>query len=414
MLPLNAPPLQLPGEHFVAAWFFFLCGVAGIVWTAPDLAHGVFLSPHVAGVTHLFTLGWITTSIMGALYQFLPVALGRSIRSQRLAHVTFALYVPGLALFIAGLLLARPAILLTGVALFGTGVLLFIGNLAATLSGATRRDVTWWALLCATFFLLLTLLLGSTLAGNQRWGYLGAHRMLALGVHIHIALAGWVLLVMTGVAHRLLPMFLLSHGASERFAKAAVALITTGVLLLAALHHLGPPLGTLLPAAFIAAGVISFLLQARAFYAVRHRPALDPGMRLAAYALGMITVALVLAWPVLLRNTAPNFAVAYVMCAVLGISLFVCAHYYKIVPFLIWFHRYGSMTKRPAGIQRVSDLYSAPMAFTAGALLTAGVAGTAAGVAFGLPVWTRAAALVLCSGAATQAWQMLQLARSHP
>ena len=32
--------------------------------------------PRVVAVTHLFTLAWITTSIMGALYQFLPVALG--------------------------------------------------------------------------------------------------------------------------------------------------------------------------------------------------------------------------------------------------------------------------------------------------------------------------------------------------
>ncbi|MGD8319629.1 MAG: hypothetical protein PVJ02_04230 [Gemmatimonadota bacterium] len=50
---------------------------------APDLAGGPFLSPRVVAVTHLFTLGWITTSIMGALYQPLPVALGESVRWPR-------------------------------------------------------------------------------------------------------------------------------------------------------------------------------------------------------------------------------------------------------------------------------------------------------------------------------------------
>jgi hypothetical protein len=310
MLPLTAPPLRLPGEHFIAAWFFLLCGVAGLVWASPDLAQGAFLSTRVAGVTHLFTLGWITTTIMGALYQFLPVALGQPIRSQRLAHISFALYVPGLTLFVTGLVSGRPTLMLPGVGLFGTGILLFIANLAATLYRATTRDVTWWALAAATFFLLLTLLLGSALAGNHRYGYLGAHRLTALGVHIHIALAGWVLLVMTGVAHRLLPMFLLSHGASERFAKAAVALIATGVMLLAALHHMQAPFNTLLPAALIGAGVIAFLLQARAFYATRHRPALDPGMRLAACALAVLAVALLMVWPVLFRPAMPHFPVA--------------------------------------------------------------------------------------------------------
>ena len=144
-------------------------------------------------------------------------------------------------------------------------------------------------------------------------------------------------------------IFLVDDLGRERFAKAAVALIATGVLLLAALHHMQSPFNTLLPAVLIGAGVLSFLLQARAFYAKRHRPALDPGMRLAACALAVIAVALLMVWPVLLRDAVPHFAVAYVMCAVLGISLFVAAHYYKIVPFLIWFHRYGNVASRSPG-----------------------------------------------------------------
>lgn len=410
----RSPPFRLPGEHFIAAWFFLLCGVAGLIWIAPELSRGTFLSSRVAGVTHLFTLGWITTSIMGALYQFLPVALLEPIRSQRVAHITFFLYVPGLIVFVAGLLLGRTILLLPGVALFGTGVLLFVANMAATLYGASRRDVTWWALSCATLFLLITLILGGALAGNQRYGYLASHRMTALGVHIHVALAGWVLLVMTGVAHRLLPMFLLSHGASERYARAAVALIATGVVLLIALHHLDTPTGFILPAVFIAAGVLSFILQARAFYVTRRRASLDAGMRLASLSLGVISVALVMVWPVILHQATPNFIVAYALCVILGISLFVTAHYYKIVPFLVWFHRYSSTAGKEGGVRRVADLFSARIAFTAASLLVAGVIGMTTAVTYGSAVWTRVGAVVLGSGALMEAAQMIQLARKRP
>lgn len=62
---------------------FLVLGGLGLVVVAPDLAGGPFLSPRVVAVTHLFTLGWITTSIMGALYQPLPVALGESVRWPR-------------------------------------------------------------------------------------------------------------------------------------------------------------------------------------------------------------------------------------------------------------------------------------------------------------------------------------------
>lgn len=211
-----APPLLLPGEHFATALVFLLAGVLGVVWAAPDIARGSFAMPRVVATTHLFTLGWITTTIQGALYQFLPVALQTPIRSQRVAHAGLLLYAPGLVLFVSGLMLGRLPLMLSGAALFGTALLLFVGNLAATLHAARERNLSWWALTGAAVALASTVILGVSLAGNLRWGYLGPKRFLAVSVHLHVAIFGWVLLTIVGVAHRLLPMFLLSHGATER------------------------------------------------------------------------------------------------------------------------------------------------------------------------------------------------------
>ncbi|HXF24889.1 MAG TPA: hypothetical protein VN602_10230, partial [Gemmatimonadaceae bacterium] len=82
----GAPSLRLPGEHFAAALFFLCVGSIGLIWIAPELSAGLYLSPHVAGVTHCFTLGWLSMTIFGAMYQLLPVALGISIRSERAGH----------------------------------------------------------------------------------------------------------------------------------------------------------------------------------------------------------------------------------------------------------------------------------------------------------------------------------------
>ncbi|HEX6587552.1 MAG TPA: hypothetical protein VF039_00905 [Longimicrobiales bacterium] len=409
----NAPPFILPGEHFAAGLVFLLAGVAGLVWTAPLLASGFYSTTRVIGVAHLFTLGWITTSIMGALYQFLPVATGQPIRSQKLAHVTFALYAPGLAFFVAGLLLSRATPMLAGAAAFGTGVLLFAWNLAATLKRATKHDVTWWALACADFYLVVTLLLGLALAGNLRWGYLGGGRFDAVGTHLHVAIAGWVLLVMVGVGNRLLPMFLLSHGAGERFARAAVALIASGAGVLAFLHHAPALISRWLPAVLLAAGVAAFLAQAALFYRHRHRPALDPGMRLVAAALALLGVGLALAGPMLLADASARVATAYVLVVVLGISLFVAAHYYKIVPFLVWYHRFGPLAgKRP--VPRVNELYSSRLASTAALLLVVGVVALAAAVLAGSAAVARVGAIVLAAGASIEATQMLLLSMRKP
>jgi hypothetical protein len=415
LLAASAPPFLLPGEHFAAALVFWVLGAAGLVWVAPDLAQGVFPLPRVVAVAHLFTLGWITTTIQGSLYQFLPVALQVPIRSERLAHVSFALYVPGLALFVWGLVAGAQGEMLFGAAMFGTGLLLFIGNLALTLWRCTERNLTWWALAGAAVFLLATVLLGASLTGNMRWNYLGADRFLALGVHIHVAVAGWVMLVAVGVGHRLLPMFLLSHGASERPGRWAVALLVTGTTLLLALHHNLVPAVKWSVAALLAGGVVAFLLQAALFFRHRRKPALDPGLRLVVVALGFLLTALVLAPFHLVQGIAgPRVATAYVLALVLGgISLFVVGHYYKILPFLVWFHRFGPFVgKRP--LPRVADLYAAGPADAAAALLGGGTAGLVLAALTGTIWMARPSALLFAAGAVIVTLQMLSIARRRP
>jgi len=409
---VSAPPLRLPGEHFIAAMSFLLVGVGGVVWVAPALALGAYPSPHVVGVAHLFTLGWLTTSIMGALYQFLPVALGQPIASERVAHLSFALHVTGVAAFVPGVVLGRGALLLSGITVLGTGIVLFLANLGVTLRRAQRRDVTWWAIACAAAFLAVTLVLGSALGVNLRTGFLGGVRPLALGTHLHIALAGWVLMVMVGVSQRLLPMFLLSHGGREHFARWAVALLASGAAMLSFLHHV-PVLGREVPALCLAAGVVAYLLQAREFYRKRHRPALDPGLRLAAVALALLAVALPLGGLVLTTRVSPNVSTAYVMVIVLACALFVAAHYYKIVPFLVWNRHFGPLAgTRP--LPRVGDLYSQPVANGAVGLLVAGVATLIASVAGGSAIGVRSGGVLLAGGVAIEAFQMIAIARRRP
>ncbi len=411
----GAPPFRLPGEHFAAALAFLCAGALLLVRAAPEIADGLFPLPRVAAVTHLLTLGWITTSIMGALYQFLPVALAQPIRWQRLAHATFFLHVPGVALFVAGLLLNAPGVRTVGAALFGTALLLFAFNLAATLRRAENRDVTWWALAAADAALVITVVLGITLALNLSRGFLGQARFLALAVHIHVAAIGWVLLVMMGVGRHLLPMFLLSHGVSDRGNKVAVALVSAGVAWLVLFHH-APGFVFVPPAALlVTAGVAAFLLQAGRLYRHSVKPKLDPGMRLAAAALAFLGLALLLAPLALWRGYAdPHTAVAYVAALIPGaLSLFVAAHYYKILPFLVWYHRFGPLAgKRP--LPRVADLYDERAANVAGALLVLGALGLVAATLLWAPGAARAASVAFAGGVAVLTAQMIGVSRRKP
>ena len=410
----SAPPLWLPASHFALALAFWIAGAAGLVWVAPDLAIGSFALQRVVAVAHLFTLGWITTSIMGALYQFLPVALRVPIRSERIGYASLALHAPGLAIFVGGLIAGSHPTLLTGAALFGSGLLLFAANLAATLRRAPQRNVTWWALTGATVSLVSTVALGASLAGNLRWGYLGEDRFLALGVHVHVAAAGWVLLVMVGVAHRLLPMFLLSHGASERPGRLAVALLAAGVALLLGAHHALTAALIAVIAVLLVAGVLAFIVQAALYFRHRRKPALDPGLRLAAVGLGLLAVAIALVPPFLTQGVAsPGLATAYGLALVGSLSLFVAGHHYKIVPFLVWFHRYGPRVGK-GPVPRVADLYDARPANAAVALLASGALGLVAAALAGHEAAARPAALLFLAGALVLAAQVTMILGRRP
>src|SRR5690606_12866692 len=141
---------------------------------------------------------------------------------------------------------------------------------------------------------------------------------------------------------------------------------------------------------------------------------LDPGMRLAGAALGVLALALLLAPAALSAGlSAPRLVTGYVAAALLGISLFVAAHYYKILPFLVWYHRFGPLAgKRP--VPRVAELYGEKVALVAAALQLSGALGIIGATLLGLAPVARLAAVAYAAGVGTEIVQMSAIARRRP
>jgi hypothetical protein len=394
-----ASSVTLAGEHFAAAMLYLLAGAIGLVWIAPQLATGAYASPHVAGVTHLFTLGWLTTTIFGALYQLLPVALGASLRSVRLGHAAALTFVPGAGLFAAGVATSITMLHHGGIALVSIGIILVGGNVGSSLLGARRRDVTWGAVATALAFLLSTLVLGVVLLHNMHTGFLGGARLRVLAIHLHVALVGWALVMIVGVSHRLLPMFLLAHGADTRWTRRSLVLLASGVLAL--VGGLATQLDALawVAVALLEGGVGCFLWQAFSFYRARVRRKIDVGMRYAGAALACLTVAALLGPVVLARGVAhPRLATAYVAVMLLGgIVLYIIGFFYKIVPLLAWTVRYRDQMGKGTA-PTVADTFSARVAKAQLAAMGLAVTLLATGIGAGSVHVTRCGAVLFLAG----------------
>lgn len=414
----GTPSLGLPGEHFAAALVFLALGAAGLVWIAPDLGAGLYLSPRVAGVTHCFTLGFLTMTIFGALYQLLPVALGVSIRSEWWGHASFWLFSPGVALFAAGVAVSVPTLRHSGVTLVAAGIACIVANVALSLPRAKERNVIWAAIAIALTFLSSTLLLGAALVLNMKTGILAEYRLRVMTAHLHIALVGWVLMMIVGISHRLLPMFLLSHGANTRWTRRSITLLAAGVVVLTAgvlcgmadSHRAADRALTYAGVALIDGGVGCFLVQARLLFKARIRPRLDAGLRHVVLSLACIATAAVLGPAVLLRGAGqPRLDVAYALFGLLGLVLYATGQFYKIVPFLVWISRFRQAMGRRK-VPTVAELYSARAAHAGLASFAIAMLVLTGGVALGSGVVTRIGALFFAGGVAMFVGQMVRVA----
>lgn len=404
--------ITLAAEHFAAATFYLLAGAVGLLWIAPELAAGNFASPHVAGVTHLFTLGWLTTTIFGALYQLLPVALAAQVRSPKLGHLSFWTFAPGAGLFACGV--ADNSLMLNhaGIGLIASGIVLVLVNIGRSLAGSRARDVTWGAVVMALTFLASTLVLGVILLHNLHTGFIAALRLRVLGAHLHVAVVGWALVMMIGVSHRLLPMFLLAHGANTRYTKFALISIALGVPTLVVGLVTQIALVNWLALALIELGVAFFLRQAYEFYRVRVRKKIDVGMRFAGTALIFLTLASAMAPAVLARGVAaPRLATAYVLTGLLGgIVLYVVGFFYKIVPLLAWTALFrGRMGNEK--VPTVAELFSPRLALVQLGFMASGVASLAAGIVAGLAPVALTGAWLFFAGVLLFLTQLARVAR---
>jgi hypothetical protein len=299
----------------------------------------------------------------------------------------------------------------TGIALITTGITLAAVNIVSSLRRARSRDATWMAIVLALSFLVSTLGLGLVLLHNLHTGFIAAARVRVLATHLHVAIAGWALIMIVGVSHRLLPMFLLAHGVDTRWTKRSLALLAAGVPVLAVGLNVPASQLTWPGALLLAGGVWCFARQAYGFYRARIRKRIDVGMRFAAAAISFLLLASALGLALLVRGPASTrIATAYVLLGLLGgIVMYVVGFFYKIVPLLAWTVKYrGRMGK--SAVPTVAEMFSARVAVWQLGAMGTGVSVLAVSILAGSALGARVGALLFLSGVLLFISQLVRIA----
>ncbi len=406
------PPYRLPAEHFFAALGWLALGALGLVAIAPELAAGAYLTPRAAAVTHCFTLGWVTTSIFGALYQIYPVALGVGARSTRVGHLTFWTLQAGILFLVAGAWWWNPNLLGPGWLMVFLATIALRVNIVACAKGTTRAPIVGRYATAAVGSLVLALAVIGVSIGTFA-GWWASDRMAVLTAHAHLAAVGFATLMAIGVGGKLLPMFLYARDLPEWPLSWIGPLVGGGVLMFSVATLLGEAVPALRLAGGLAmAGGLGLYLGTFPLYFRRGVRDPGPGLYLAAVAHLFLLAALVLGLFLLLTAGADaRVAATYGLVGIVGwLTLFVAGVYHRILPFLTWLERFSSRVGTP-GVPKVADLTKPRLTWAAHTLLAVGAAALSIAVFVGSSAGARAGAAVFALGALTLLGMYLDIVR---
>jgi hypothetical protein len=391
------PSPTLPLAYFAGAHLALATAMAALI-VRPGLPGAFHYHPRAIALVHLITLGWISGSILGALYIVGPLALGAPVRATHLDALACVSYWLGAVGVVAAFWTGRYDVLPPASLL----VLVPLAFVGARMTRALWRSRTPFGV-CLHIVLAFINIIGAgvaglALAGNRVTGDLPWPPMSLALAHGHLAVLGWAIMMIFGVAYRLIPMFVPAAMPSGPALGISAVLLESGTLGLSVALITGMPL---LPwVSCVTAAFVSFFVQIRRIVRQRRaRPAELPARDWSTWQTHVAFFYLLLTAGVGIRlgvgETGSALAWVYGVGGLLGfVSQLVVGIQGRLLPLHAW---YRSMDRRhglPPGVS-VHRLIEPRFALVIFVLWLIGVPVLLAGLATGRHVFVAAGAVAL-------------------
>ncbi len=360
----QAPPQDIPFRFFLTAPLFWILLGLLLAWQGGDLFES-YINLSTVAFTHLFTLGWLAMIMIGAFYQMIPVMVGGEVPFLELSRWVHTFILFGLVGLIVFLFFPYSQLLPWPMAALGLGFLLFLSQMGKTLFWMRGGRPTLSAMRASIVCLALVVLLGLAMLGEYAsWWQLPWEREQTRALHILFGLGGWVGLLLIGVSFHILPMFYVTPGLQGPRAERILLHIYITLFLLPISILFNLPWGWKLAASsFGLFGLGNYVVTMWGLLGQRRRKKPDPTVWLWQWGLFYIALFTLTAgglW-------VPQFDSAFgfiVLLLFLGGAMvnITCGMLFKIVPFLVWFHRFSGLIGR-VDIPMLGDLLSDEVQF---------------------------------------------------
>jgi hypothetical protein len=389
-------PLPLLATAFALALAGWVAAAAAAVAAAPDLAAADFGAAPPVLAAHLVALGVLPFAVTAASFHLLPVLLRNDVPRMGIVWASLPL--------LAGGYLAAPGVAFdvgplvwTGAGLLAAGLAAVCSQVVALLVRAPRGRMLVTSrvgVALSTFHATAALALGAFVFAHGDAAVAGVPHDRWLLVHLHVALVGWIGVLLVAVGRTLVPMLAGAPAAPRRSAPVEELLVAGGLWLLAAGLATGLAPLALAGGAGIAAGLGRLaLLAARS--GLRTRLPLEAPLLHVLAGAAFLAEAAVTGVLALAGVDPQRLATAYVTLLLGGWAAgAVVAHLGKLLSLSVW------VSWPPGPRPKQAELYPRRLWLAETAAFAAGVQCLAAGVLAGSSTAARAGAAALALSAA--------------
>ena len=348
--------------YIYAALSFLLACVLLLVNTG--VVHQHYFQPQTLAITHLMALGWGTMIILGASHQLLPVLIEGKLDSETLAHFSFFLGAIGIPFLVAGFYFFHLGwVLQTGAILVNASVICYFLNVINSIFESKRFDIYALFISTAALWLFITVFFGLLLVFNFTRSILPENSLEYLSLHAHMGLVGWFLLLVIGVASRLIPMFLISKYSDTRTLWWIYTLVNAALLGFTLLKTLKwYPQLYYTPFLLVFIALILFGNYCYKAYKVRIRKQVDEQMKISLLSVALLFLPLLSLFGVIyfisVDEQVSNVVLLYGFCIFFGwITAIIFGMTFKTLPFIVWNKVYQSraLGKTPAPKELFSE-----------------------------------------------------------
>jgi hypothetical protein len=327
----------------------------------------------VLALTHTVTLGFLTTTIMGVLYQIYPALLGVGCRSIQVAWGSLAAQTAGTALLVSGLLLGRGWLLGWGWTVLFAATFGVAWNVLPLRRRAPRnRQIGAYVSYAHTAFGFAMAIAGARIGDALGWWT--TPRLELLAAHFQFAAVGFGGLTAMGIGSRMIPMFLGAEARDSWDLKWIPRIVLSGTVVFAAGAMVRSSALGWIGATLMALGAMLFLRLAWSWGRGRAARRVDPTILLIAGALISLAAAIPLGLAALAAGlTRPGLQAAYPVLVVLGwLTGLIFGVSFRVLPTLTFHHRFATRAGEP-GIPALPDLLAPRLGMPAAAAHAAGV-----------------------------------------